>query len=115
MVGTSVLREKQYLTQLLYSQEKEIVEQQQYFFDTFWKNSIPADLKIRDKEEGIEPVKTEVLENPEDILKKTIEICNQSSFLCICTYIAGMRLGYNHLIEFYREILKKPKMKSKRG
>ncbi len=108
-VGTSILREKQYLTQLLYSQEKEIVEQQQYIFDTFWKNSISADLKIRDIEEGIEPVKTEVLENPEDILKKTIEICNQSSFLCICTNIGGMRLGYNHLIEFYREILKRPK------
>ena len=44
-VGTSILREKQYLTQLLYSQEKEIVEQQQYIFDTFWKNSIPADLR----------------------------------------------------------------------
>ncbi len=108
-VGTSVLREKQYLTQLLYSREKEIVEQQQYTFDTFWKNSISADLKIRVIEEGIEPVKTEVLENPEDILKKTTEICNQSSFLCICTNIDGMRLGYNDLIELYREILKRPK------
>ena len=114
-VGTSILREKQYLTQLLYSQEKEIVEQQQYIFDTFWKNSISADLKIRDIEEGIEPVKTEVLENPEDILKKTVEICNQSSFLCICTNIGGMRLGYNDLIEFYREILKRPKNGKQEG
>ena len=114
-VGTSILREKQYLTQLLCSQEKEIVEQQQYIFDTFWKNSISADLKIRDIEEGIEPVKTGVLENPEDILKKTIEICNQSSFLCICTNIDGMRLGYNDLIGFYREILKRPKNGKQEG
>lgn len=114
-VGTSILREKQYLTQLLYSQEKEIVEQQQYIFDTFWKNSIPADLKIRDIEEGIEPVKTEVIENPEDIIKKVIEICNQSLFLCICTNIDGMRWGYNHLIEFYREILKKSKNVNQAG
>ena len=114
-VGTSILREKQYLTQLLYSREKEIVEQQQYIFDTFWKNSISADLKIRDIEEGIEPVKTEVLENPEDILKKTVEICNQSSFLCICTNIGGMRLGYNDLIELYREILKRPKNGKQEG
>jgi signal transduction histidine kinase len=76
---------------------------------------ISADLKIRDIEEGIEPVKTEVLENPEDILKRTIEICNQSSFLCICTNIGGMRLGYNDLIEFYREILKRPKNGKREG
>ena len=56
-----------------------------------------------------------MLENPEDILKKTIEICNQSSFLCICTNIGGMRLGYNHLIEFYREILKRPKNGKQEG
>ena len=87
---------------LIHSTEKDVVLQQQFIFNTFWKNAIPFENIIKEIEVGIEPVKTEILENPKDMLEKTIEICNQSSFLCICTSISGMRLGYNDLIELYR-------------
>ena len=100
---------------LIHSTEKELVLQQQFIFNTFWKHAISYERRIKEIEEGIESVKTEVLENPEDILKRTIEICKQSSFLCISTNIGGMRLGYNALIEFYREILKRPKNGKQEG
>ncbi len=113
-VGTSINYTGSVST-LIHSTEKEVVLQQQFIFNTFWKHAISYERRIKEIEEGIESVKTELLENPEDIWEKTIEICNQSSFLCICTSIGGMRLGYNDLIELYREILKKPKNGKQEG
>jgi two-component system, OmpR family, sensor histidine kinase VicK len=42
-------------SQIIHSNMKEIVEEQQYLFDTLWNKSIPAEDKIREIEQGIEP------------------------------------------------------------
>src|SRR4051812_38236963 len=52
---TTTLRRKQLLPQVFYSNDHEIVKQGQYIFDTFWDKAIPADQKIKEIEEGIEP------------------------------------------------------------
>jgi two-component system sensor histidine kinase VicK len=45
---------------MIYSNVKEIVENQQYIFDSFWSKAIPAEQKIKEIEEGIEPEYFEV-------------------------------------------------------
>ena len=45
--------------QLIISTVKSFVEQQQYFFDMLWYKAIPAEQRIKEIEEGIEPSKTE--------------------------------------------------------
>src|SRR5215831_15329699 len=45
---------------MIYSNIKEIVEHQQYIFDSFWSKAIPAEQKIKEIEEGIEPEYFEV-------------------------------------------------------
>ena len=57
-MATTVLQEATPLTQVIYSNTREVVEQMQYIFDIFWYKAIPADQKIREIEEGIEPVET---------------------------------------------------------
>ena len=42
-------------TQIIKSNMKEIVEEQQYLFDTLWNKSIPAEDKIKEIEQEIEP------------------------------------------------------------
>ncbi|MGB6672299.1 MAG: HAMP domain-containing sensor histidine kinase [Candidatus Nitrosopolaris sp.] len=54
------LEEAKPVQQLLYSNMKTIVEQQQYIFDTLWNKAIPAEQKIKEIEEGIEPEYFEV-------------------------------------------------------
>ncbi|MDQ6668838.1 MAG: HAMP domain-containing histidine kinase [Thermoproteota archaeon] len=54
------LEEAKPVRQLLYSNMKTIVEQQQYIFDTLWNKAIPAEQKIKEVEEGIEPEFLEV-------------------------------------------------------
>jgi two-component system, OmpR family, sensor histidine kinase VicK len=59
------LQEAKPLKQLIYSNLKEIGEQQQYIFDTLWNKTISLDEKIKEIEEGIIPEVTEVIRNPD--------------------------------------------------
>ena len=62
-VATANLQEAKPLKQLIYSNVKEIGEQQQYIFDTLWNKTISFDEKIKEIEEGIIPEVTEVIQN----------------------------------------------------
>ena len=60
-VATEVMQVAQPLAQLTYSNMKVIVEQEQYLFQNLWDNATPAEQKIKEIEEGIEPPRTEVI------------------------------------------------------
>ena len=74
--GNFMLSETEYLSpiilfekgkvasQIVYSNLKEIVEQQQYFFDTLWSKAIPAKDKIYELEHGIESPFIETIRDP---------------------------------------------------
>jgi predicted transcriptional regulator len=47
-MATNILHESKPLTQVVYSNVRDIVEQQQKFFDSLWKTAIPAKQKIRE-------------------------------------------------------------------
>jgi two-component system, OmpR family, sensor histidine kinase VicK len=63
-VATANLQEAKPLKQLIYSNVKEIGEQQQYIFDTLWNKTISFEEKIKEIEEGIIPEVTEVIRDP---------------------------------------------------
>src|SRR4026209_2736825 len=46
-MATTVLQETKPLTQVIYSNVKEVVEQGQYIFDTLWNQAISAEQRIR--------------------------------------------------------------------
>ncbi|PWU80448.1 MAG: hypothetical protein DLM72_12110 [Candidatus Nitrosopolaris wilkensis] len=50
-------------TTVIFSNVKEIVEQQQYVFDTFWNKAIPAELRIREIEKGSVHYTTRIIED----------------------------------------------------
>jgi two-component system sensor histidine kinase VicK len=47
-MATTVLEETKPLTQVIYSNVKEVVEQGQYIFDTLWNQAISAEQRIRE-------------------------------------------------------------------
>jgi hypothetical protein len=49
----TILQEEEPLTQVIYSNVKEIVEQQQYLFDIIWSKGIPAKQRMKEIEEGL--------------------------------------------------------------
>jgi two-component system, OmpR family, sensor histidine kinase VicK len=61
------LQEAKLLQQVIYSNVKEVLEQQQYVFDSFWNRSSPAELRIKEIEEGINFGRTEVIQDPKEV------------------------------------------------
>ena len=71
-LGSITLQEE--VLQATYSNVKEVVEQQQFIFDTLWSKATPAEQKIREIEEGIEPEVIETIRNPFEIQKIAFEL-----------------------------------------
>jgi two-component system sensor histidine kinase VicK len=53
-------------SQIIHSNMKEIVEEQQYIFDTLWNKSISAEDKIKEIEQGLEPEYFRVINDNEE-------------------------------------------------
>jgi two-component system sensor histidine kinase VicK len=53
-MATTILKESAPLTEVVYSNIKEVVEHGQYIFDTLWSTATPAEQKIKELEQGVE-------------------------------------------------------------
>ncbi len=62
-MASATLQEATLLPQVIYSNVKEVIEQQEYVFNSFWNTSVPAELKIREIEEGVALDVIEVIKN----------------------------------------------------
>ncbi|MFL6409453.1 MAG: ATP-binding protein [Nitrososphaeraceae archaeon] len=105
--GNFMLSESEYLapiilfekgkiaSQIIYSNQKEIVDQHQYIFDALWNKAVSAEQRIKEIEDGIigqEHYQTRFLENPNDVseeLKKTINTSEDDSW-SICSTFDGL-------------------------
>ena len=67
-------------SQVIYSNAEEIVEQQQYIFDTLWRKAIPAEQKIREIEEGIEPEIIETIRDYVEIQMLAFELVKSATY-----------------------------------
>jgi two-component system sensor histidine kinase VicK len=67
--GTAIVQRSKPVIQIISSTVNAFVEQQQYFFDTLWDKSIPAELKIKEIEEGIAPDFIQTILDPIEIQK----------------------------------------------
>jgi two-component system, OmpR family, sensor histidine kinase VicK len=72
--ASATLEEATLLQQVIYSNVKEIVEQQQYLFEGFWNRAIPAETRIKELQEGIILGDTEVIQVPLKIQKLFIQL-----------------------------------------
>jgi two-component system, OmpR family, sensor histidine kinase VicK len=68
-------------SQIIYSNQKELVDQHQYIFDNLWDNAISAEQRIKEIEEGVagqEHYQTGFLENPNEVSEELKKIINTS-------------------------------------
>ena len=88
-------------SEAIYSNQKEIVDQHQYMFDTLWNKAVSAEQRIERIEEGIigqERYQTRFLENPSEVseeLKKTINTSEDDSWSICSTFDGLLMLTYN--------------------
>ncbi|HZA64137.1 MAG TPA: HAMP domain-containing sensor histidine kinase [Nitrososphaeraceae archaeon] len=103
--ASATLLEASPLQQVIYSNVRAIVDQQQYVFETLWNKAIPADQKIRGIEEGIELGKTDIIQSPRKILELFINLIKsaQSEILLmlptINAFLREERIGVIELLK----------------
>ena len=90
---------------IIYSSVKEIVEHQQYVFETLWTKSAPAEQRIREIEEGVLPFKTKILQDENEIINEIRRLNNRASRLSICSAIGGLQMSYKYLFDAYKKIV----------
>jgi two-component system, OmpR family, sensor histidine kinase VicK len=89
-------------SKIIYSNEKELVDQHQYMFDTLWNKATSAKQKIKEIEEGIieeEHFQTRLLENPHEVseeIRKTINRHDDDEW-SICSTFDGELTPINAL------------------
>src|SRR5215813_187891 len=108
--------EKKLATLIIYSNVKEIVEHQQYVFETLWSKSMSAEKRMRELKQGIiTHYQTKVIEDPDEVVKEISSLIANSNELCTCLTSGGMQYAYNHFSEIRQKILEKQKKGEHKG
>ncbi len=106
-MATTVLQEAKPLTQVIYSNVKEVVDQGQYIFDIFWYRAIPAEQKIREIEYGIEPSRIEVIPDTKVSISRSLDLIKSALkevlviFATSKTFSLAMNMG---ILQLYKEV-----------
>lgn len=124
LIGNFVVSEKEYLgeasakeflSHLIYSNRKEIVDQQNYIFENLWNNGVSAEGKIKSIKEGTIPFETRLIEDPADIAAKIrTEILNSREIIA-CSQPGPLQLIYNNFFDMYKQILDKQRKGQHKG
>ena len=79
MATAATLEKGKPLTQVIYSDVRVLVEQNQYLFDTMWNKAVPAELRMAEIEKGIQPTRIEVISNPKESVQRAFEIMKEAN------------------------------------
>jgi two-component system, OmpR family, sensor histidine kinase VicK len=77
-IATASLKEAEPVAQLIYSDVREIVEQEQFVFDTLWNKAIPFQVRLKEIEEGIKPESIEIITDPKQALEAESRLLNSA-------------------------------------
>jgi two-component system sensor histidine kinase VicK len=104
--ASATLQQASLLQQVIYSNVRSILDQQQYVFETLWSKAKPAEQKIREIEEGIDLGETEIIQSPKKILELFINMIKSAKseiLLLLPTINAFLREERIGAIELLKE------------
>lgn len=78
-IATYTLSEAEAVLQLIYCNVKEIVEFQQYLFDTLWTKAVPAKRRLEELELGRKREFIDTIQDPTEILKTLVNLLKSAS------------------------------------
>jgi two-component system, OmpR family, sensor histidine kinase VicK len=113
-IATATLQEAKPVPQVIYSNVKDIIEQQKYVFETLWSKSIPAEQKMREIEEGLQPDVIEVIQNStraKDLYLNLVKTATKEIMLIFPTMNAFIRQDKIGVIQSIRKAVKERSVK----
>ena len=100
---------------IIYSNVKEIVDHQQYVFESFWTRAIPAQQRIKEIEEGITHYRTKIVDNSDEIIKEISRLTADSNELDTCLAPGGLQYSHSHFFDIKKKLLDKQKKGQHKG
>jgi two-component system sensor histidine kinase VicK len=100
---------------IIYSNVKEIVDHQQYVFESFWTRAIPAQQRIKEIEEGVIHYQTKIVDNPDEIIKEISRLTADSNQLDTCLAPGGLQYSHSHFFDIKKKLLDKQKKGQHKG
>jgi two-component system, OmpR family, sensor histidine kinase VicK len=94
------------IQQIIYSNVKDIVQQQKYVFESFWNRSIPAEHRIMELEEGVILGSTEIISNPiitKDLFITLVKSSKEQVLLLIPSINGFLREESLKIIQYLKE------------
>lgn len=98
------------IQQVIYSNVKDIVEQQKYVFESFWNRSIPAELRINELEKGTVLGHTEVIQIPikaKELFIKLVQSSKEQVLLLLPSVNAFLREERLGILDYLKDGAKK--------
>jgi two-component system, OmpR family, sensor histidine kinase VicK len=103
-------------SQAIYSNIKQVVEQEQYVFDNLWNKAILGGERIKEIEEGRTfRYETKVLTNKEEIVNEIKNFLETSNELLVCTGSGGLQLGHSRFLDLGKEIMARSRRAEHKG
>ena len=104
-------------SEIICSNVKELLEHQQYIFDTLWNKSIRAEEKIIEIEEGISSANFEVFQSPQEGIERAwnmLRAAKEEVFVMFSTTNAFRRQAQMGILQLFNERTKQyPNMEIK--
>jgi len=97
------ISEQDQLSHAIISNVKAIVDAKKYLFETLWNIASPAEQATREIEEGIEPTKTEIIQDTKVSISRASDIIKSAkeqvlvSWATSKTFVIGMNAGINKI------------------
>ncbi|MGN6559828.1 MAG: hypothetical protein ACTHJ2_04810, partial [Candidatus Nitrosocosmicus sp.] len=113
--ASAIIKEGQPPVELIRSNVRAFVDQQQFLFETLWDKAVLANQKIKEIEERIKPVKTIILEKQEDIFESVADFYKGSILMKSCSPIETINLIFNNFLNLHQEILERYRKGSHKG
>jgi two-component system sensor histidine kinase VicK len=110
--ASASINEGQPPNELIVSNVKTFVEQQQFFFDMLWDKGVPAEQRITEIEEGVIPDVLEILKEPAEIINtgyKLVKAAKDEILIIFHTANALLRYGKAGGIDIFIENVEKYK------
>ena len=101
--------------QIIHSNLDELVKQHEYIFDTLWSNATLAEQRIKQIEEGAEPIETKVIDDKEKILNHMRSILEKATERSVCSSIGAIQLVYKNFLDEYKKIIDKQRSEIREG
>jgi signal transduction histidine kinase len=87
---------------LLISTESSYIQHFASLFEDLWKEGVNAEDRIKEIEEGLEPIRTTILKSQEEIVEQIRNLNSRANHLSICSSLGGMQMSYNNFFDTYR-------------